>query len=104
MAYVSYFLFLLHFIESIIFNPQDFLVLVVRFTYQSFFDPSFKINSIRNNHPDSYFELEAEIEHLIQLMSTMANPISPAKPNDSTVPVFASLVPNRNQEAQPMNL
>lgn len=51
-----------------------------------------------NVHPASHFELEAKIDHMIQLMSKVVNQISSPKPNDPTIPISTLFILNHNHE------
>lgn len=64
--------------ESILVSFRNSIVLVVKFTCPSFFGPSFEIDNISNTDLANYSKLEAKVEQLTQLMSTIINRIPPS--------------------------
>lgn len=61
-----------------------------------------------STHPVSHFdkamELETEVEHLIQLLSTVVNQLPSANPKDPAISISSCPVLKRSSEAEPTNL
>lgn len=58
------------------------------------------MNNMSNTHAagtsDKALDLEEEIEHLTQLLSTVMNQMPSPKTNDPAIHIFSITVPNRN--------